>query len=607
MSQSNKALSPTNTKNKSVAEQLLLDDTTVLGGEPVHVFRPQNGHGIGLHYAIIQEKSIVQKCAAVVLDSSKMTSVESVVGVILCVGVSGSPSSSALAMTRRMRDCLRLIEGLESFADIGECQVCIKSALSTMVLTDDEDKKTNAMVDLESVAFMSDMEGDASNEKVKSVVSPIVAVRKTKKTQGRRRSALKGDSMETSDRDIRFVVSASSSADIARIIAERVAVLSVAESESQLRKYEATGVQRRSSINFSLGKPKVRVRRRKSRNEADLQDFDCPALPNIKKQSVPALRPPGVDTMSQINPAQINIPKYVSPKKVALPTILAPRNDVATRRAGQRATNRRSNGASNGRRGGPEEFALGNLPFAQAPSDFAPTREAAFNAFAFESAGNQPSANGTFPPHQFGGLSDERGNRNAPSNNIAINGGDPWGMISAAPTTEFNPPPSDQALSRLAMSDTRELPNINSTTSPSSALSPESPRSRPSLADGGKPYAQESAVSKLQRMLLASEHSELNGLNDDDMSQGDRSAMSYQRGEWMPSLTMDPDLRSAHSELDDLVAKVTPAKSPEQSEDREEPRLMINVALNEDLTCSYRQSKMSSCSIEGVVQVSSCF
>ena len=32
-------------------------------------------------------------------------------------------------------------------------------------------------------------------------------------------------------------------------------------------------------------------------------------------------------------------------------------------------------------------------------------------------------------------------------------------------------------------------------------------------------------------------------------------------------------------------------------------RIQVNVALNEDLTCSYKQSKISSCTIEGVVQV----
>jgi hypothetical protein len=177
-------------------------------------------------------------------------------------------------------------------------------------------------------------------------------------------------------------------------------------------------------------------------------------------------------------------------------------------------------------------------------------------------------------------------------------------MTSAVPTTEFNAPPSDQALSRFALANTTELANSNSATSPSSALLPESPRRRPSLLDEGKRYARDDAVAKLQRLLLASEQSELNGLNDDDISV--RSTRSYQNGEWMPSSTMDEQLRSAYSELDELVAKVTPFKIVEQSEDHIEPRLMINVALNEDLTCSYRQSKMSSCSIEGVVQVSSC-
>jgi len=32
-------------------------------------------------------------------------------------------------------------------------------------------------------------------------------------------------------------------------------------------------------------------------------------------------------------------------------------------------------------------------------------------------------------------------------------------------------------------------------------------------------------------------------------------------------------------------------------------RIQVNIALNEDLTCSYKQSKISSCTIEGVVQV----
>lgn len=33
-------------------------------------------------------------------------------------------------------------------------------------------------------------------------------------------------------------------------------------------------------------------------------------------------------------------------------------------------------------------------------------------------------------------------------------------------------------------------------------------------------------------------------------------------------------------------------------------RIQVNIALNEDLTCSYKFSKMTSCSVEGVIQVS---
>jgi hypothetical protein len=32
-------------------------------------------------------------------------------------------------------------------------------------------------------------------------------------------------------------------------------------------------------------------------------------------------------------------------------------------------------------------------------------------------------------------------------------------------------------------------------------------------------------------------------------------------------------------------------------------RIQVNIALNEDLTCSYKFSKMTSCSVEGVIQV----
>lgn len=47
----------------------------------------------------------------------------------------------------------------------------------------------------------------------------------------------------------------------------------------------------------------------------------------------------------------------------------------------------------------------------------------------------------------------------------------------------------------------------------------------------------------------------------------------------------------------------SPMKSKESAlEGQEKPELFVNIALNEDLTCSYRNSKISSCSIEGMMQ-----
>lgn len=244
-----------------------------------------------------------------------------------------------------------------------------------------------------------------------------------------------------------------------------------------------------------------------------------------------------------------------------------------------------SMGASNTPRGG------GAPPLSAAASDVSAPGQAAFNAFAVESAVNESFVNGTFPNQQFAGVSDSKGDTNGTANQA---GRDPWGMIPAATTTEFNTEASTGGQSEQQQGARFEFASPSSDERKESALSPRS---------AGHARTRDDAVNSLQRMLLAAEKSEMNGLkDDDDTSRGSRSVASFQNGEWLQG--MDEELRSAHSELDELVAKVTPAETGDAGMDDLRPRLMINVALNEDLTCSYRQSKMSSCSIEGVVQVS---
>ena len=596
IAETNTPNSPTKPETNSVSDQFLVDDSSCIReNEPVHVFRPSQGHGVALHYAVIKEKNLLQKCAWVILNESKGSarkdSVESVVGVIFCVGISGlsymhSSSSLVSTMPRRMSDFISVIEGIESFSDTDECQTCIKSILSTAILTDDEERMTNAMADLEAVTLMSDMEGDSPNEKIKSVMSPIGTVRKTKRSQSRRAS-FKGDSMGASD--IKLMVTATSSADMARITAERVAILSVAEKESQLRKYEATGMQRRSSVASALGKTKaVRARRKKVGNEADLEGFDCPSSPESKQKSVlPALSPPGIDTASsQISAAQTRRPPRISPRKPALPTLLAPRNDIANRRAHQQSSRRWT---INGPRGGAP-------PLTHSSSDMSAPREAAFNAFASEAAVNSSFANGSFPNQQFAGLGESKGDTNGNTNHVSNAGRDPWGMIQAAATAEFT-----MGAYTVGEDEQQRVPRFEF-----AASSPSDEQRELALSPNvrvGNQRTRDDALNSLQRMLLAAERSEMIGLRDDDeTSRGSRSAASFQNGEWLQG--MDEELRSAHSELDELVAKVTPADTVAGGMEEPKTRLMINLALNEDLTCSYRQSKMSSCSIEGVVQVS---
>lgn len=577
---------------ETAVDQCLVDDGAILGGEPVHVFRPSKGHGIALHYALVKERGVIQKCASILLNegggsASPKVSVEFLSGVLFCVGVSGvsyAHHSSTLisTITRRMRDFIGVLQGLESYSDPSECQTCIKSFLSASLLLDDEERKTNAMADTDAVTLISDMEGDsAPMEKLKS---PIGAVRKNAKRGHSKRAALKGDSS-----DMKLTVTATSSADLARITVEKVAILSVSETESQLRKYEATGLQRRSSMASALGKTKaVRARRRKAGNEADLEGFDCPTLsPPKQKSPLSALQPPGLDTVSQLKPiSPRNRPPRLSPTKPALPTLMAPRNDVGSRRTGLQSSRRWSNGESNVSRGPPPLIAT---------RDVSSRGQAAFNAFAVESSVNDSFANGSFPNQQFAGVSDTKVSTNGTANHAAATSDerDPWGMIPAAATTEFNTAPS------IVGEEEHQKPIRFEFSGPSdegeSALSPNSM--------GGRSRTHNDAVSSLQRLILAAERTEMNGLkDDDDTSRGSRhSAMSFQNGEWLQG--MDEELRSAHSELDELVARVTPSEDGDGTTDDTEPRLMINLALNEDLTCSYRQSKMSSCSIEGVVQV----
>ena len=55
--------------------------------------------------------------------------------------------------------------------------------------------------------------------------------------------------------------------------------------------------------------------------------------------------------------------------------------------------------------------------------------------------------------------------------------------------------------------------------------------------------------------------------------------------------------------VDSMVLRRATEVKLNDSSNPQKPKIQVNIALNEDLTCSYRQSRISSCTIEGVVQV----
>ena len=57
---------------------------------------------------------------------------------------------------------------------------------------------------------------------------------------------------------------------------------------------------------------------------------------------------------------------------------------------------------------------------------------------------------------------------------------------------------------------------------------------------------------------------------------------------------------------EDTMNNSSPSVGADNGSEGGGPRVQVNVALNEDLTCFYKLSKMSSCSVEGVIQVRSC-
>jgi hypothetical protein len=280
--------------NGSMAKRALRDDRAAIWDSlSVQVFRPSHGHGIGLHYLVVTEPRIVRRLASVLLPSSSVAPsakqsrsnsighkaqrknsinsavsstsqrsgesasaiIEAAAAVVLCVGVSGlsfAAASSPLVQTlpQRLHDCVGIISklGLGSNPVDEERRRCARSVLSTLLLTDEEERKTNehaeAEVGMSPADLLEYLAAAAAGAPKQS--TPFSKFQFASDLRGKRMGTFgksssrlgKLDDGQPSGFASSSEVTGNKSAAEARVATERMAILSIAEHDMPLRLYE---------------------------------------------------------------------------------------------------------------------------------------------------------------------------------------------------------------------------------------------------------------------------------------------------------------------------------------------------------------------------------
>lgn len=267
-----------------IVSELLREDEQSLN--TTQIFRPLAANGIGLHYRLLRGNgSETAKLHALILASNKtapgkLDPSSGVMGVILCVAVSGSgtihcAASIPYALAQRMSDCTGYLQRLSDVASA-------KSLLTTFLLTEDGYKITNEMMEAPNLLTLpeSDDRGRGTLLSPMGMISPIAEFgRKTARraSTGIVRGVMNaggggggaGAVHNTQDApppvELGYPLALElGSADAARVMIERLTVLSVAESGTFLRKYEHTGQERKANLDLTGG-AKSRFRRTESR------------------------------------------------------------------------------------------------------------------------------------------------------------------------------------------------------------------------------------------------------------------------------------------------------------------------------------------------------
>lgn len=245
------------------------------------VFRPQKCHGIALQYHVVRDrKQISSFLVPLILNSSKAASgvtagieTKDVTGVVFCVGMGGGPvaafgvgtSSLTYSLSHRMKKSLGVLCSETTTTSISNNKKrtnvappaamdlsLAQSLLTTLLLTDDEDRMVNSMIKGEQQIDIS--QEDQFTKRILTLGS-------------KKKNSHSGIGSGSSNEEHPLLVN---SADQARIIVERMAVLSVCSTDSILRKYENRQAAKDAAIAGKSGKKRLR----KLAKDADLDGFD---------------------------------------------------------------------------------------------------------------------------------------------------------------------------------------------------------------------------------------------------------------------------------------------------------------------------------------------
>jgi hypothetical protein len=336
----------TTAESSHVVAETFKDDLKLL--DDLQVFRPLATYGLGVVYKFIRgdaAAALTAKLAGVLLAAHKSnaqaeplkTADEDILGILLCVGVSGMAVSSVTSLTHyqlseRLNACRDILNSMgPTTVDVS----AVKTLLSTLLLLEDDARLTNGRAD--AVLLTSIPEIDEAHEKKGGLMSPLV---------GRRASVTKQTAADQADKEQVPLTLTLNSSDMVRTVAENMKVLSVAETDSILRKYAVSGLERKATLDLlgggstSSSKSSRFSRKRLGGRDADLDQFDYkgPFKETIQSSGVATVPLQGASQGHQPQQSQggssLPVPRKDTKGKTA-PALSAPKGDHTTGRRGK--------------------------------------------------------------------------------------------------------------------------------------------------------------------------------------------------------------------------------------------------------------------------------